>query len=227
MDSAGRELDPSLLKSAHSGLRAAPATAAGRPRLYSYDNLKSPPADTSCSCGHAAIATLLDFYDRVPLPPNLRSERGQGLADDGRLHFPNETFVRKVFTDHPPVNFLGLVRFVTREVIQQAMHQAHLRTGESWPPLLGSDESRFAIARKSLCDWMAQTGLPVITLVDMKPLFGSGDLHWGLIHAFNEQGVTMASWHQVFQFSWAQFAQGWHCKGWVYPNNFYALYVTP
>ena len=227
MDPGGHPLDPHLLgPPAVAPVRGVQAPLTGRPRFYSYDNLGTPPEDSRCSCGHAAIASLLDFHDRVPLPPALRTVRGEALADDGRLHFPNELLVRQLFAAHPPVSLPG-VRFVTREIIQQAMRQAGLRVGEAWPPLLGSDASRFATARQSLCEWISRTGLPAVTLVDMKPLFGSGDLHWGLIHAFDNQGVWMASWHQVSHHPWERFAAAWHCQGWIYPNNFYALFVTP
>lgn len=198
----------------------------GRPRLYSYNNVSAPKEDWECSCGHAAIATLLDFHGRVDLPAHLRTVRGAGLADDGRLHYPNDLLVGRIFEEHPPVNFFGL-RFVVREIIAAAMQKAKLRTDEAYPGALGDKAERFAYARAMLCDWIARTGLPVIVLVNTKPLGGVDGLHWGIIHAFDQDTVFMASWHRVYQYSWAQFAPAWHCEGWIWPNNFYALYVAP
>jgi hypothetical protein len=226
VDEAGRDLDAAFVDAAVPPGPRARGGGFGRPRFYSYDNLSTPAADAACSCGHAAIATLLDFHDCAPLPPQRRTAReGQGMADDGRLHFPNETLVRMIFEAWPPTNWLG-IRFVPRETIAGALRHAGLRVGEAWPPLLGSEDERFGIARRSLCDWIARTGLPVLVLVDTVPLLGQGGLHWGLVHAFDDHGVKMASWHRTFDFDWATFAEAWHCRGWIFPNNFYAQYVA-
>lgn len=198
----------------------------GRPRLYSYNNVSAPKEDWACSCGHAAIATLLDFHNRVDLHQNLRSVKGQGLADDGRLHYPNDLLVRRVFDRHPPVDFFGL-RFVTREILIAAFSNAGLRSCEAYPGALDSVPKKFAGAKTTLCNWIAATGLPVVVLINTKPLGGEDGLHWGLIHAFDAHGISLASWHEVFHYSWEQFAAAWHCEGWIWPNNFYALYVAP
>lgn len=226
-DQDGRTVDADLLEAATPDGPRARGGGVGRPRFYSYNNLADPPQDRQCSCGHAAIASLLDFHGRVPLPAHLLGPQpAEGLADDGRPHFPNEILVRRIFDAWPPTNWLN-IRFVPRETLHAAFRHAGLKTGESWPALLMSEQQRFAVARKGLCDWIGRTGLPVITLVDTAAIYGEGGLHWGIIHAFDDQGVLMASWHTVRHVPWATFAEAWHCRGWIFPNNFYALYVAP
>ncbi len=237
---AGKPLDETML-SRFSVARAengeinrpdmiAPQAFVGRPRFYTYSNLGRSKDDFATSCGHACIASMHDYFDRIDLPSALRTAPpGKGFGDDGRRHFENDFLVGKVFDHYPPVTLVhipGLVnfRFTIRETIQDAMHAVGLKTLETYPPMFGSKEERFSQSKSWLMSALKMTGHPVIALVDLKYL-DSDAFHWGMVIGADDSHVWMASWHTVYRYDWNVFAKAWHCEALPYPNNFYALYV--
>lgn len=65
----------------------------GLASLYSYNLVKN----TTNMCGHAAIASIWDFFGRNPykLPRNV-------ITPDGRAHFNNEALVGRIQHQYPP-----------------------------------------------------------------------------------------------------------------------------
>lgn len=197
-----------------------PAPATFGPRFYSYNNLVGRETST---CGQAAIATVVDAFGLNPfrIP---RTVRGRGMADDGRLHFDNTEIVGQLTRLYPPRNFFNLVEMTFREDIVRALSDMGLDTEER-APHSGSNGSE---ARQWLVDWVQRTRCPAIVLLDMPELGFAAHpyaLHWGVVYALYQEGVLMASWHDNFAISWPDFMRGWHCKGIIYPNNYYQIQV--
>lgn len=194
----------------------------GLPRFYSYNNLSQPKPGWDCSCGHAAIASLWDFFNVIPFPL-AKTEYGQELADDGRLHCRNDELVQKVFSLHPPAECFG-IRFSVREEILKALRSRGLKAEEAYPAAFGNGETE----KQALMNWLDNKRLPVLTLLRMMPLFPSVSerfaYHWGMVFAYDNAGVYMASWHRVFHFRWDDFMRAWHAENLPHPNNYYAIY---
>ncbi len=205
-------------------LRSAATPWRGLSRFFTYYNLSYPPADRAVSCGHACIVSIHDFFGRIDLPDHQRQHRGAGQADDGKLHFDNDTVVGAMFRRYPPTNWLG-IRFSPRETIRAALHSHGIPSSEAHPALVGGTDARFEWAMGHLRQALMRRRAPVITLLDMKPLWGDNALHWGMVMAVNDTHVRVASWGQTFDFDHETFKAGWHCEGWIFPNNFYAIYV--
>lgn len=202
----------------------------GRKRFYSHTN-HSDPIKNAHSCGHAAIASMYDFYNRCPWPLK-RVERGSGLADDGNFHFPDK-LVDCVYNAYPPTNWIGL-KFTSRESIVNALKNVNVSAQETYKGAFESGDKYVQYLKQ----WINQYNLPVLVLLDCHTLakytkIWNGEkipwytLHWGIVIGYDNQQVYFASWKEVFGVPWSAFINSWHCKGLPYPNNFYAIYTYP
>jgi hypothetical protein len=200
----------------------------GRTKFFSHNN-HSDPVKNKVSCGHAAIATLMDFYNRCPYPLQ-RTDRGIGNADDGRAHYPPQ-LVDYVFNQYPPFDFFG-IKFTVRESILAAMKQTGIKAEETYAEFNGNGEYELSALKK----WISTYRLPVLTLLDCHVLnshmqWWKGNapgwyvLHWGFIIGFDSDGVIFASWGEVKRIHWNAFMDSWHCPGLPYPNNYFAIYT--
>jgi hypothetical protein len=214
----------SLASESEEMAREASRRRSNQPRCYSYENLAGPLYESTC--GQAAMATVLDWFGLNPfgLP---RVARGQGDADDGRLHFDNSAFVGELTRRYPPLELntpWGRIRLTLREDLARALDDFGLKCEQRWPRAFSSGEE----AREELVDWLQRTGNPVITLLDipkMWPQQSPYTLHWGVIYSCGQDGVAMASWHQTFGIPWNMFMRAWHCEGLPHPNNFLQIRV--
>lgn len=201
----------------------------GRSNFFSHTNHLKDPIKNKISCGHAAIATLLDFHDKCSYPLK-RLDYGTGYANDGKKHFSND-LVDRVFNDYPPANVFG-IKFTVRESILMAMKKNGIKAEEAYSGAFGNGEHEKGI----LMDWIRKYKLPVLVLMDCHVLskhvkWWQGNppgwyiLHWGFIVGYDSSNVIFASWGEIKTIPWKAFMESWHCPGLPYPNNYYAIYT--
>jgi hypothetical protein len=220
IDEAPLEKNEELTRNVNAGV-------AGRTRFFSHNN-HFDPVKHKVSCGHAAISTLMDFYDRCPYPLK-RTDRGRGNADDGNLHFPSK-LVDFVYDAYPPVNFLG-IKFTVRETILAAMKHIGVKAEEAYSGMGENGEYE----KSTLKYWIRKHKLPVLALMDCHVLSKNVNwwdeapgwyvLHWGFIIGYDANDVIFASWGEVKKIPWDAFMKTWKCPGLPYPNNYYAIYT--
>lgn len=200
------------------------STIYGRSRLYTHTNHQEEDKKGH-TCGHAAIASILDFFDRNPWRLK-RTERGQEAADDGRLHFP-DILVDQIYRSYPPKDWYFL-KFCSREKIIDALRDAGLVTNDSFKGAF--EKSGFYI--ENLKIWIAKYKMPVIVLLDCHNLSPYVDglkegwhrYHWGIIFGFNADYVLMGSWKRVYKIPWSGFIHSWACGALPWDHQFYAIY---
>jgi hypothetical protein len=184
--------------------------------MYSYDNLEGSLYNNTC--GIAAICSIVDYYGLNPFGLQ-RSVRGF----DNRMHFNNHEFLSKMLFQFPLTMVFSL-KFTKGEQILKALRHFGIRCEEAYPAAYSNGEE----VKTSLVDHIKKRKRPVIALVDLKDMGLTKEdwqLHWGIIFDCGNAGVSLASWHEVYQVNWPHFMNGWHCKNLPYPNNFYHIYI--
>lgn len=186
--------------------------------LYSYDNLASQEGET---CGQAAIATMLDYFDRSPFKLK-RVVPGQ----DGRLHYDNTAFVGAITHRYPPTNYVAF-KASPPELIVEALNGFGLHATRVLPP----DGQAGDWARRELETWLARARHPLLALIDMQKWMPQApwySMHWAVIYACGPKGVSVASWHENHQIDWSVFMSAWHCEGlFIHDLQFVQIHVRP
>lgn len=167
--------------------------------------------------GAQAIATILDFWNQDL--GYARSVQGNGDANDGRLHFPPDYAVsvaRQVATS----GLFG-APIPNKEDMAGALQRFGFVAQIGHSAAFGDGNAEVATLR----NWVSQYRLPVACLLDASQVSANGPLRWHVVCGWSDEHVLLADEGRVYQFTWQQFRDAWHCPGLPWPNNYVGIYA--